>query len=81
MTSQYFYFTLFAIAAYLIATDASIAKLTVLLAKIVKFQYEKYRWILIYHHATPWARYMMWRSSMKIAKELMKELAEKEKKM
>ena len=73
MTTQYIYFVIFAFLAYLIITDSSVARLVVLLTGLLKFQYQKYRWIIIYHPQTPWARYGMWRRSWKLAKELQKE--------
>ena len=74
MTTQYIYFIIFACLAYLIITDSSVARLVVLLTGLLKFQYQKYRWIIIHHPQTPWARYVMWRRSWKLAKELQKEL-------
>ena len=76
MTTQYIYFVLFAFAAYLICTDQSVAKAFLFVINLIKFQYEKYKWIVIYHPRTPWARYSMHRRSMKLAEELMKELEE-----
>lgn len=76
MTTQYIYFTLFAFAAYLICMDQNVAKAFLLVLKLLQYQYEKYKWIVMYHPKTPWARYSMYRSSMKIAKELMKEMEE-----
>ena len=73
MTSQYIYFIIFACLAYLIVTDQSVAKLIVLGTRLLKFQYEKYKWIILHHPNTPWARYSMWRRSLKLAKELQKE--------
>jgi hypothetical protein len=74
VTAQYIYFILFAFAAYLICTDQSVAKAFLFVINLIKFQYEKYKWIVMYHPKTPWARYNMHRRSMKLAKELMKEL-------
>jgi hypothetical protein len=77
MTSSYFYLIIFAVVSYLIVTDQSIAKLIVLLSYLIKFQYEKWRWIISHHPKTPWARFAMWRRSNQLAKELMKEIEEK----
>jgi hypothetical protein len=68
------WFILFAFLGYFIVTDESVARFFVLVTQIIKFQYEKYKWILLHHPATPWTRYIMWRRSMKMAEELMKEL-------
>lgn len=73
MTTQYVYFVIFACLAYLIVTDASVAKLVVLLTGLLKFQYEKAKWWIWYNPKTPWASYIIWRRSMKMAKELQRE--------
>ena len=80
MTSYYFLFGIFMFVGYLIATEDSVAYAVVLISKIMKFQYEKQKWWLLHNPKTPWVRYIMWRRSMKIAKELMEEFVEKEKK-
>jgi len=36
-------------------------------------QYEKIKWWLIYNPQNPVVKYLMWRKSMKMAEELMKE--------
>lgn len=74
MSTQHIYFIIFACLAYLIVTDASVAKLVVLLTKLFGFQYQKYRWIILYHPKTPWARYTMWRRSWRLARELQNEI-------
>jgi hypothetical protein len=76
MTTQYVYLIIFFCIGYLIVTDASVAKGFYLLVQFLKIQYEKYKWIVIHHPKTPWARYSMHRRSIKLAKELMKELEE-----
>lgn len=77
MNLQYTYIVIFLFLAYLVFADASIAKFLVYATDLLKFQYEKYKWIVIYHPRTPWARYSMHRRSMKLAEELMKELEKK----
>ena len=74
MTAQYIYLVIFFCIGYLIVTDQSVAKGFYLLIQLLKIQYEKYRWIIIHHPKTPWARYAIHRRSMKMAEELMKEL-------
>jgi hypothetical protein len=77
MTTQYIYLIIFFCIGYLIVTDASVAKGFYLLVQFLKIQYEKYRWIVVHHPKTPWARYSMYRNSMKMAEELMKEFENK----
>jgi len=74
MYINYYWILLFCILYWLIITDASVAKAVVYVTQILKIQYEKYRWIIIHHPKTPWARYAIHRRSMKMAEELMKEL-------
>ena len=71
------WFILFAFAAYFIVTDESVAKAFYYVTRIVRNKFEVFKWWLIHNPATPWARYAMWRRSNQLAKELMKELNEK----
>ena len=80
MTAYYFWFGIFIFVAYLIATDDSVAYAVVLVSKIVKFQYEKQKWWLLHNPANPIVKHLMYRKSMRMAEELMREFAEKEKK-
>ena len=73
MNSYYIYFIIFTCIAYLIVTDASIAKLFVILTALLRVKYERVKWWLIYSPTNPIVKYMMWRRSWKIAKELQKE--------
>jgi hypothetical protein len=50
-----------------------------MLTQLARVQYEKVKWWVAHNPANPIIRYFMWRRSMKIAKELMEELAEKNK--
>jgi hypothetical protein len=77
MNPLYVYFIIFACLGYLIVTDASVAKLVVFISRLAKFQYEKVKWWVWHNPKTPWASYIIWRRSMKIAKELEKEFSNK----
>ena len=79
MNPSYIYLTIFFCLAYLILTDPSIAKAFYMLTQLARVQYEKVKWWTIHNPANPIIKYLMWRRSMKIAKELMEELAEKNK--
>jgi hypothetical protein len=65
---------------YLIVTDISVAYAFTAFSKFIRFQYEKQKWWLLHNPRNPIVKWLMWRKSMKMAKELMKEFAEKEKK-
>ena len=79
MNPSYIYLTIFFCIAYLIVTDQSIAKAFYMLTQLARVQYEKVKWWVANSPANPIVRYFIWRRSMKIAKELMDELAEKNK--
>ena len=72
---------IFALVAYFIVTDNSIAKVFYMLSELLKIQYEKAKWWMIHNPANPIVKYFIWRRSYKIAEELQKEFAEKQKKM
>jgi len=73
MTSYYIWLIIFAIFLYLVITDASIAQLMILFSQWWRLQYEKLKWWLLYNPKNPIIKYLMWRKSMKMAEELMKE--------
>lgn len=77
MTSQYIYFIIFFCIGYLIVTDQSVARAFYLLTQLVRLEYEKLKWWIIYNPANPIVKYLMWRKSLKMAEELMKEFENK----
>jgi hypothetical protein len=80
MNAYYFWFGIFILLFYLVATDDSVAYAVTLVSKIVRFQYEKQKWLLLHNPRNPIVKYLIYRNSVRMAKELMKEFAEKEKK-
>ena len=79
MNPYYIWFVIFFCIGYLIVTDQSIARLFILLTKLAEVEYKKIKWWVLYNPANPIVKYLMWRRSMKIAEELMEELAQKDK--
>jgi len=79
MNITYIYLIIFGCIAYLIVTDESIAKAVVFIAEIVKNKFLIFKWWFIHNPKTPWARYSMYRNSMKMAEELMKEFDNKDR--
>ena len=73
MTVYYVWLVIFAICLYLVITDTSIAQLIILYSKWWRLQYEKLKWWVCYNPRNPVVKYLMWRKSMKMAEELMKE--------
>lgn len=79
MNIYYTYFAIFFCVAYLILTDQSVAKGFYMLTQLARVQYEKTKWWILYNPANPIVKYLMWRRSYKLAKELMSELESKNK--
>jgi hypothetical protein len=63
--------------AYFIATDESVAAAFYYLTRLIKVYYEKQKWWLLNNPRNPVVKYLMWRRSMKLAKELMDEMKNK----
>lgn len=79
MNASYIYFIIFFCIAYLIITDQSVAKAFYLLTQLARVQYEKMKWWIIYNPSNPVAKYLIWRRSYKIAKELQNQLNSRNK--
>ena len=79
MNTLYIYLLIFACIAYLILTDESIARAVTLLSQIIKFQYEKTKWIIMNDPRNPIVRWSMERRAYKLAKELQDEMERKSK--
>ena len=73
MTAYYFWFGIFIFVFYLVATDDSVAYAVTLVSKLVRFQYEKTKWWLLYNPTNPIVKWLMWRNALRMAKELEKE--------
>ena len=77
MSTSYIYFIIFACIGYLIFTDEGIAAAFYYVLKLAKSNYEKQKWWLLNNPRNPVVKYLMWRRSMKLAKELMDEYKNK----
>ena len=73
MNPLYIYFIIFFCIGYLIVTDASVARLFVLLTSLVRIQYQRIKWWVLYNPANPIVKWLMWRNALRLAKELEKE--------
>jgi hypothetical protein len=73
MNPFYIYFTIFFCIGYLIVTDASVARLFVLLMGLARIQYQRIKWWILYNPSNPIVKWLMWRNALRIAKELAKE--------
>jgi hypothetical protein len=74
MNPLYVYFIIFFCIGYLIVTDASVARLFVLLTGLVRIKYEQIKWIILHSPNNPLVKFMIHRRSLRLAKELAKEL-------
>jgi hypothetical protein len=77
MNSTYIYFIIFFCIAYLIVTDQSVARAFYMLTQLAKVEYEKVKWWILHNPANPIVKYLIWRKSIKMAEELMKEFEDK----
>jgi hypothetical protein len=74
MNPFYIWFVIFFCVGYLVVTDQSIARLFILLTKLVEVEYQKVKWWALHNPANPIVKYLMWRRALRLAKELEKEL-------
>lgn len=65
--------------AYIIITDSSVARLFVIISNWTLNEYEKLKWRLLYLPSSPIVKWNIHRNSLKLARELQKELDEKNK--
>ncbi len=77
MSSTYIYFVIFFCIAYLIVIDQSIARAFYMLTQLAQVQYEKTKWWILHNPANPIVKYLIWKKSLKMAEELMKEFENK----
>ena len=73
MNPFYVWFIIFVCIGYLVVTDASVARLFVLLTGLVRIKYEQIKWWVLYNPANPIVKWLMWRNALRIAKELEKK--------
>ena len=78
MSSYYIIFTLFAVVAYFIVTDENVAAAFTYVLELVSFQIKRKWWWITNNPNNPIVKYIVWRRSMKTAKELLKKIKEKQ---
>ena len=74
MNFKYYLILIFCFFLWLIYTDASVARLFVLLTALARIQYQKIKWYILYSPTNPLVKFMIHRRSLRLAKELAKEL-------
>lgn len=74
MTSQYLWLLVFGLALYIIATDANVAQAFVYITRHFKNKFDGKVWWLINNPRNPIVKYLIWRRSMKMAKEIRQKI-------
>ena len=72
MNYQLFLLFVFAVAAYFIVTDESVAAAFYYVYRLAKAYIQRQWWWITHSPRNPVVKYLMWRRSMKLAKELQK---------
>ena len=72
MSYQVFLLFVFAVAAYFIVTDESVAAAFYYVYRLAKAYIQRQWWWITHSPRNPVVKYLMWRRSMKLAKELQK---------
>jgi hypothetical protein len=79
MLVNYYWLLLFCFFVWLFYTDQSVAKGFYMLTQLARVQYEKTKWWILHNPANPIVKYLMWRRSYKLAKELQQEIESRNK--
>ena len=79
MNSVYLYLLIFVCIAYLIITDENVAGLVAYSSHLLRLHYEKTKWIILNDPRNPIVKYLMWKRSYKLAKEIQDEMERKSK--
>ena len=77
MDPKYLYFIIFFCITYLIITDENIAGLVAYSSRLLKFHYEKVKWIILNDPRNPIVKYLIYKKSLRMAEEIIKEFENK----
>lgn len=75
---QTIFFTIFTVIAIMIVLDKNVADYIILLTKIVKMQFERMKFMIIYHPKNPVTNFIQARKMNQLAMELHKELQQRD---
>ena len=78
MNSQLAWFALFAVAMYFIVSDESIAAAFYYVTKLAKAYIQRQWWWLLHNPRNPVVKYIIYRRSLKMAEEIMRQINTKE---
>ena len=77
MDPKYLYFLIFFCITYLIITDKNIAGLVAYSSRLLKFHYEKVKWIVLNDPRNPIVKYLIYKKSLRMAEKLIKKFENK----
>ena len=78
MESYYIWIAVFSIIGYVIVSDKNVADAFVYVFDIIKNRIIRELWWIKNNPRNPIVKYLMWRRSMRLAKELQKELTNRD---
>ena len=78
MDSHYIFFALFAVAAYFIVTDESVAAAFYYITKLAKAYIDRHWWWLLHNPRNPVVKYLIYRRSLKMADKIRAAINTKE---
>ena len=78
MNTQLAWFALFAVAMYFIVSDESIAAAFYYVTKLAKAYIQRQWWWLLHNPRNPVIKYLIYRRSLKMAEEIMRQINTKE---
>lgn len=78
MDSHYILFALFAVAAYFIVTDESVAAAFYYVTKLVKAYTQRQWWWFLNNPRNPVVKYLIYLRSLKMSEKIMAEINTKE---
>ena len=77
MDPKYIYFIIFFCISYLIITDENIAGLISYSSNLLRFHCEKIKWIILNDPRNPIVKYLIYKKSLRMAEEIIKEFENK----
>ena len=78
MNSYYIWFAIFAVAAYFIVTDESVAAAFYYITKLAKTYIQRQWWWITHNPRNPVIKYLIYRRSLKMAEDIMRQINTKE---
>ena len=77
MDPKYIYFIIFFCISYLIITDETVAGLVSYSSRLLRLQCEKIKWIILNDPRNPIVKYLIYKKSLRMAEEIIKEFENK----